>query len=135
MQPEKIINNKNFRQFIKFSFVGASGTLVDWIFYFILTRWFHLFYLIAKTISFVIAAINNYILNRKWTFRSQEKNITKEFIKFLIVSLVGLAFNTLIMYIVVDKLRYNDFIGLILATAIVMFWNFLANKFWTFKEK
>ena len=122
------------KQFIKFSLVGASGTIVDWLVYFALTRWFHWFYLIAKIISFILAAINNYILNRVWTFRSKEKNVFKEFAKFAIVSTVGLVFNTFIMYLVVDKLKYNDFIGLILATAIVMFWNFLVNKFWTFRE-
>ncbi|MCL5795422.1 MAG: GtrA family protein [Patescibacteria group bacterium] len=126
--------NKNVKQFIKFSVVGIVGTGVDWLFYFIFSRWLHLFYLIAKIISFIVAAINNYILNRVWTFRSKEKNIGKEFIKFIIVSTVGLILNALIMYIVVSKLKYSDFWGLILATAIVMFWNFFANKFWTFRE-
>lgn len=130
----KIWENKSFRQFIKFSLVGASGTIVDWVFYFVLTRWLGIFYLIAKTLSFVIAAINNYVWNRIWTFRSKEKNITGEFAKFFLVSLVGLGLNVLIMYLAVDKLAISDLWGLVLATAVVTFWNFLANKFWTFKN-
>lgn len=130
----KILENKSFRQFIKFSLVGASGTIVDWVFYFIFTRWLGIFYLIAKALSFVIAAINNYAWNRIWTFRSKEKNITGEFAKFFLVSLVGLGLNVLIMYLAVDKLAISDLWGLVIATAAVMFWNFFANKLWTFKE-
>lgn len=127
--------NKNVKQFIKFGAVGVVGTGVDWFFYFGLTRWLGIYYLLAKVFSFIVSAVNNYALNRVWTFRSKEKNIAKEFVKFVIVSVVGLIFNTLIMYTVVDKFKYNDFVGLISATAIVMFWNFFVNKFWTFKAK
>lgn len=128
-----MLKNKSVKQFIKFAIVGVGGTLIDWIFYYILTRWLGIYYLLAKTLSFIIAAINNYIWNRIWTFRSKEKNITGEFIKFFLVSLVGLGLNVLIMYLAVDKLKISDFWGLILATAIVMFWNFFANKLWTFR--
>jgi len=67
--------SKNYKQFIKFAVVGASGVVVDWVVYFILTRYLELFYLISKTISFLFAAINNYIWNRSWTFRSKENKI------------------------------------------------------------
>lgn len=131
----KILRSKTVLQFIKFSVVGISGTAVDWLFYFGLTRWFGVFYLLAKALSFIIAAINNYIWNRVWTFESHQKKVALEFSKFFVVSLIGLGFNTLIMYLVVEKLKFNDFWGLILATAAVMLWNFFANKFWTFKKE
>lgn len=131
----RILVNNTFRQFVKFCIVGASGTAVDWIVYFILNRWFLVFYLLAKALSFILAAINNYIWNRIWTFGSHEKHIAIEFGKFFIVSLVGLGLNILIMYLAVDKLKFNDFWGLVLATASVMMWNFLANKFWTFRKR
>lgn len=131
----KILENKSLKQFIKFAIVGASGTAIDWILYFALTRWVHLFYLVAKTISFILAAANNYIWNRTWTFRSTEKNILKQFLKFFAVSAVGLGFNLLIMRFVVEYLGWSDLIGLILATVVVMVWNFSVNKFWTFKER
>lgn len=131
----KTIQNKSFRQFIKFSIVGASGTAIDWIFYFICTRWLGIYYLLAKAISFILAAVNNYIWNRTWTFRSQEKRVFREFSKFFIVSIIGLGVNTFIMYLMVDRFKLYDFWGLIVATAIVLIWNFFANKLWTFKEK
>lgn len=132
---KKLLTNLQFKQFIKFSVVGVSGTVIDWIFYFIFTRWLFTYYLIAKALSFIFAAANNYFWNRVWTFRSKDKNIVKQFIKFFAVSVIGLFINILIMYIVVNDFKLSDFYGLIIATAIVMFWNFFANKLWTFKEK
>lgn len=130
-----LFKHKSVRQFIKFGIVGLGGTLVDWVVYFILTRYFGTFYLIAKTISFVLAAVNNYIFNRIWTFKSKDKNIAKEFLKFFVVSVVGLIFNLLIMKLAVVNLKLNDLIGLVLATSAVTLWNFFANKLWTFKEE
>jgi len=127
--------NNNIKQFIKFGIVGVSGTIIDWAFYFIFNRWFNIYYLISKTLSFILAALNNYIWNRVWTFKSKEKNVLGEFIKFFIVSLVGLGLNVIIMFIIVSKFHLKDIYGLAIATASVMLWNFFANKYWTFKEK
>lgn len=88
----------------------------------------------AKILSFSISVINSYTWNRRWTFRSNDPKKLREFIKFLTIAIVGVVLNASIMYIVVDFVHLNDLYGLVLASAIVMFWNFLANKFYTFKE-
>lgn len=129
------IRKQLYRQFVKFSIVGISGMVVDWLFYFVATRIFHLFYLIAKIISFIFAATNNYVWNRIWTFRSKQKKITTEFYKFFFVSTLGLGFNALIMYFLVGVLKLNDLLGWLLATLVVLFWNFAANKIWVFNNK
>ena len=125
---------RGVRQFVKFGVVGVTSTVIDWVIYLALTRVFGTFYLIAKVISFLVSVINSYVWNRRWTFRSTEPKKLHQFSKFLVVAAIGLGLNTLIMYIVVSKLLLHDIIGLVLATGIVMIWNFLANKFYTFKE-
>lgn len=125
---------RGVRQFIKFAIVGFSSTILDWGLYFILTRYFLLFYLSAKALSFVLGVINSYVWNRRWTFRSKEPKKFHQFSKFLVVASVGLGINTLIMFIVVSQLHLSDIIGLLLSSIFVMSWNFLVNKFWTFRE-
>ncbi len=129
-----IIERRGVRQFVKFGIVGISSTIIDWGIYLLLTRLTAIFYLDAKVISFLVSVINSYIWNRRWTFRSKDPAKFHQFSKFLAVAGIGLALNALIMYIVVSKLNLHDIIGLILASAIVMFWNFIINKYWTFKE-
>lgn len=129
-----LLRRRGVRQFVKFGLVGASSTAIDWSIYLILTRFGQVYYLTAKIISFLFSVINSYVWNRRWTFRSKDPKKLHQFSKFLVVAGVGLGLNSLIMYLVVSQLRLHDIIGLVLSTAIVMFWNFLVNKFWTFRE-
>lgn len=130
---KNFLKRRILRQFIKFGIVGITSTIIDWGIYLLLTRFLDTFYLMAKILSFAVAVLNSYIWNRRWTFRSQDPKRLNQFIKFLIISIIGLVVNTFIMYLAVDKFRLSDIYGLFLATAIVMIWNFLANKFYTFK--
>jgi putative flippase GtrA len=130
---QSLFRRRIVRQFVKFGLVGLSSTVIDWGIYLVLNRFFAVFYIIAKIISFVFAVINSYIWNRRWTFRSTESRRIHQFSKFLVVSGVGLGLNTLIMILVVEKLKISDIYGLAIATIFVTFWNFVINKLWVFK--
>jgi len=130
---QSLLRRRIFRQFIKFGIVGFSSTVIDWSIYLGLTRFFGFYYILAKVLSFIVAIINSYTWNRRWTFRSNEPRKMQQFTKFLVVAGVGLGLNTLIMAIVVEKLHLSDIYGLALATALVTFWNFTINKLWVFK--
>ena len=126
------------KQFIKFGIVGIICTFIDWgVFYSIkfLTGW-ELQYLkqIIKGFSFVVSATTSYIFNRTWTFRSEDRAIAKQAAKFFMVALVGLGLNNLIFYLVTGIFSWRDLFGLIIATGVVLFWNFTANKIWVFKN-
>jgi len=139
-----IAQNKSYRQFVKFSIVGAVNTLVDWIFFYLFKSLFmggfglanlQMARQLAKAASFVVSASSGYVMNRKWTFRSADKNVAKEALKFMIVALGGLVINQAVFYVVTSKLAWRDIFGLAIATASAMFWNFIMNKKWTFKAQ
>ncbi len=151
----KYFNKSNIIQFIKFAIVGIFNTGIDWVVFFLLNMilFFDIHESFAKAVSFLFAAVNSFILNSLWTFKTeyfgkisqaddkQEKAKTNSrfFAKFLIVSLVGWGINTLIFSV----FRYQIFhglqdiqskiISLAFASLIVLIWNYLANKLWTYK--
>ena len=133
------VRKKSYRQFVKFVIVGGVNTLVDWGVYWLIihfTGWsVQNLKQLAKALSFVVSATSNYIMNRVWTFRYNEKKVLKEASKFFAVALIGLVFNNAIFYVVTGILHWKDFWGLVIATGLVLFWNFFANKKWTFKGK
>lgn len=126
---------RQFKPFFKYSIVGATGTLIDIGALFFLVEYAHLPILLAATISFLCAVINNFILNKKWTFQNRSKNYRKLFIKFFIVSCIGLILNNFCMYTQVMILGIWYIYAKLITSLLVLSWNFLANKYWTFPVK
>ncbi|MBO4307817.1 MAG: GtrA family protein [Bacteroidales bacterium] len=119
-------------KFMRFCVVGFSGTAIDFGLTWLCKEIFKIPKFIANTIGFVVAATSNYILNRIWTWGSQNEQVGVEYVKFFAVSLIGLGLNTLILYILNEKLKWNFYLSKVFATGVVMLWNFFANNFFTF---
>lgn len=87
---------------------------------------------IANALGFVIAASSNYLLNRIWTFHSQDTQVAAEYTRFFLVALIGLGINTLFLYLLHKYFKQNFYIAKAIATIITLFWNFAANYLYTF---
>ena len=125
---EKIKNNKLLMQILKFGVVGGTSFLIDYGIFTILSQFLNIHYLIASIISFSISVIYNYILSIKWVFDVTKKQTAKEFMIFVILSVIGLGLNSFIMYLTHDLMDIHEMIGKIIATAIVMVYNFITRK-------
>jgi len=88
--------------------------------------------ILAATMSFIFAVIFSFTFNKIWTFQNRSKNIRKQFIKFLIVSVIGLLLTVSLMFVFVKLLHIFYLLSKIMTSVIVLLWNFLANKLWTF---
>ncbi len=119
-------------KFLKFCVVGVTGTVVDFSLTWICKEKFKIPKFVANAIGFVVAATSNYFLNRWWTWGSTNSQVGVEYTKFFAVSLIGLGLNTLILYILHEKMKVNFWVSKVFATGVVMIWNFLANNFFTF---
>jgi len=132
-------------QFFKFCAVGILNTLVDLGVLNILI-WFSgtakgLPYSIFKGISFIVAVINSYFCNKFWTFNKKSRiKLKEEFLKFFIVSLVGLAINVAVASSMVNIIgpQFNlsekswANMGAILASLVGLIWNFIGYNFFVF---
>ncbi len=125
---KKLLENKLIRQILRFGIVGGLAFLIDYGIFTILSQFLHVHYLVASIISFSISVIFNYILSIKWVFDVTKKQDAKDFALFIILSVIGLGINSLIMYISVDLMHIHELIAKIIATAIVMVYNFISRK-------
>lgn len=123
----------NFKPFFKYCVVGAIGTFLDLTSLYIFVEYLNLTVLLGATFSFLIAVINNFLLNKFWTFQSNSKNYKKLFIKFLIVSTIGLGLTLSFMYLLADMIGIWYMFAKVITSFIVLIWNFLGNKLWTFR--
>jgi len=132
----QIISKQNFIEFIKYGIVGSMGALVNLFVLFILTEFFLINYIISEIFAFIIASINNYIFDKIWTFREDIRiNIANKYLKFLFINIIGLFINLLILYTLVNYFNIWYIFAEIIAAGFAFIFNYLGNKFWTFKNK
>ena len=118
-----------FVQIFKFVIVGGIATIIDWVIYYIVYNFLHINPLIANIISFSVSVIYNYIASVKWVFDvNKNKNKLRMLIEFLIFSIIGLLLTELLLWIGIDKMNLNAMLTKIIATAIVMVFNFITRK-------
>lgn len=156
------VHPKEAERFVKFLIVGTIGFVIDFGVLTILVEFVKLPEIIAEatpfsatvglifsnTISFTLAVISNFSFNRYWTYpESRDKRKRVQLPQFTLVSLIGLILNNFILAILhtpFDSVLHQfPFIpesidgyvpAKIVATIVVLFWNFFVNRFWTYSN-
>lgn len=88
----------------------------------------------ANTIGFLTSAVVNFTLNRMWTFESDSHDIEMQFIKFISIASFALILNSVIIYLLNVKIRFNFYLSKLLAVFFVMFYNYSMNALFTFTD-
>lgn len=125
----ELMENKLIKQILRFGVVGGIAFLIDYAILIICKELLGFSVLLSAAIAFTISVIVNYILSVTWVFDvNKEKSAKKNFIIFIVLSVVGLGITELIMYLGSDLLNINYLIVKIFATAVVMVFNFITRK-------
>lgn len=131
--------NLHARQFVKFVLVGGMTTAINFLIYGILLLVFDVHYLPAATIAFILATLNSYTFNRKWTFRAGAHR-NERLAKFVVVQLIGLGINLamlafLVEHVSIGSFRFEDhkLMAQVISNGFVVLSNYTGNKFWTFR--
>jgi len=99
------------RQLAKFAAVGVGNTLLSLAVYAAIR---------SAALAFSAGAVNGYVLNSRWTFRSRGSKL-----RYLLVQLVGLGATAGI----------TRAAGYLVALPLVTLGTFAANRTWTFTER
>ena len=120
---------KLIEQFMKFGVVGFIAFLIDYGLLAFCTEVLGINYLISATIGFTVSVIFNYLASMRFVFTHKEgMSRHREFIIFVILSVIGLGINNACLWAGVELLGWHYLIVKIGATAIVMVWNFVTRK-------
>jgi len=145
-------------QVAKFVLVGGLNTLVDWgilaLASFVFFKFWGItadtpliafinYYTLYKGTSFILATGNSYAWNKLWTFKRQtDEETAKEFVQFLIISIIGFLINVGIASGVFKLIslpfllsKQWELLAAAVATVFSMIWNFLGYKFIVFDVK
>ena len=95
---------KLLSQIIKFGLVGFLCFFIDYGIMVFLTEVAGVHYLLSSGISFTVSVIVNYVLSLTYVFETEKGNKIKEFIIFVVLSVIGLGINQVLMWFCVDIL-------------------------------
>lgn len=125
---------KLIQQILKFGVVGVLAFLIDYGLLMLLSQAFGVDPVIAAGISFCVSVVFNYLASMKYVFTHREDmSKRREFVIFIVLSVIGLGINELCMLAGVIALGDSALAVTgtkLFATAVVMVWNFLSRKKW-----
>ena len=147
-----LLNSKQERiRFLKFAFVGVTGTIVDFGIMNLMRLVVGVPLIWAQAISFSVAVVNNFLWNRYWTYPdSRSKAPHRQLLQFVLINMVGIIvrtplvtwFDKVILSLLdknsislpLDNYVISQNLALAGAVAIVLLWNFFANRYWTYSD-
>ena len=123
----------NWLQLIRFVTVGASGYVVNLGVYAAGVHLLGLDYRISAVIAWIVSVLNNFWLNRHWTFDAKHEHPIFQGARFVAVSLVAFGFSYAVLIGLVDGTGMNKVLAQAIAIAAGTPLSFLGQKLWSFR--
>lgn len=131
---------KKYEEIVNYLIVGGLTTVVSFAVYFgsvwtILDANNAFQLQVANVTSWVAAVAFAYVTNRKFVFKSKEKNILKELTSFAMSRLSTLFLDMLVMFVMVTLLGIHDGISKLTSAVLVTIANYVLSKLFVFRKK
>lgn len=127
-------SSNTFIQFFRYIFVGGVAFLADGGSLFLITT-IGVNYLISVIFAFAIGLAVNYGLSKLLVFENSSVNGKIEFLVYGIIGVIGLGFTEIIMYVLTEIAGLYFMVSKVIATIIVLVWNFVARKITLYRKK
>ena len=135
--------DSEFIKLVLYLFVGGTAALVEWVLFYIFLNYVlnsldlgrTALTMTATSLAFCLSTLYHYFLGNVLVFDSGSRyERGKELSLVFLVSIMGLGFNLLLMYIFVTLLGCQPMLSKVLTSCIVVVWNYLSRKKWIFRS-
>ena len=120
------------RNLILYGIIGCCSSGLDFLLYTLLVSGFGWHYIFSNSLSVIAGITTSFTLNRNYNFKVKDKT-KQRFSIFLAVGLCGMLLSNLILWCCIDKMEMNKIVSKLLSIVLVVFFQFLFNKYITFK--
>ena len=125
----------NWLQLVQFGLVGGIGFVVNLAVYALFVHAIGVDYHVAAVIAWIVAVINNFLLNRHWTFDARDGRMHFQAMRFVVVSALAFGVSLLLLTFFVESAGIAKVPAQALAVACATPLNFLGNKLWSFRTE
>jgi putative flippase GtrA len=124
----------NWLQLVRFGVVGGVGFVVNLAVYALFVHPLGVDYHAAAVAAWLVAVLNNFVLNRHWTFDARGGQAHAQAMRFIVVSLAAFGVSLLLLTLLVETAGLAKVPAQALAVAASMPFNFVGNKLWSFRS-
>ena len=124
-----------FIQLIKFGIVGCINTGVSLAVFYTLYNWININEYISNLIAYIIGLINSFFWNKLWVFQKNGGRIIHEAIYFFVIFVFCYGIQFLCFRGLVEYAKIDANWAQIPAMIVYTIFNYILNKFITFKNK
>ena len=128
-----VLRPHNWLQLIRFGAVGATGYAVNLAVFALCIHAIGIDYRVSAVIAWIVSVLNNFWLNRHWTFRAKQAHPVGQGVRFFAVSLLTFGFSYLVLIGLVEGLGVTKVLAQAIAVAAGTPLNFVGQKLWSFK--
>ena len=125
------------KEIILYLIFGVLTTLMNILSYLLLSRVFSIDMYLSNIFAWIISVLFAFVTNKSFVFESKDRNrkiVLREMLTFFGCRLLSLGIDMLSMYAMVTLLKWDDFIGKIIANIIVVILNYLFSKMFVFRK-
>jgi len=126
-----IRSHHNWLELIRFCVVGGSGYIINVGLFTIAYK--HMAYPVAFVLAFIVAATNNFIWNRVWTFKVEHGVPHVQYARFLAVSVLALLIDLIALTFLIEVAGMHKTVAAAIAIVVATPISFLGNKLWSFR--
>lgn len=123
----------NWLQLVRFATVGASGYVVNLVVFAGCVHLLSIDYRISAVIAFVVSVVNNFWLNRHWTFDAKHEHPIFQGVRFFTISLIAFGFTYVVLIALVEGAGTSKVIAQAIAIVAGTPLSFLGQKLWSFR--
>jgi putative flippase GtrA len=124
---------RNWLQLVRFGAVGAVGYAINLLVFAVCVHALGIDYRVSALIAWVVSVLNNFWLNRRWTFGIREAEAFRQGVRFFVVSALAFGFTYVVLVALVSGAGVPKVPAQALAIATGTPLNFLGQKLWSFK--
>jgi putative flippase GtrA len=126
---------KFIKQFIGFSLVGVSNTIVLLLVYYFFLWIDSNLYIVGNVLGACMGIVNSFFWISKFVFKNKREHMAKSLLKMCISYLLTIGLQTALLYLMVNELCISKRIAPLINIAVTTPVNFVLNKYWAFRDK
>lgn len=123
------------RKALRYLMSGGTAAAVNFLFLYIFTELFGVYYLVSVVLAFLIAVVVSFVLQKYWTFQDRSKDMMhKQAMVYVGVAICNTILNTFLVFVFVEYVHIHYMLGQFFSSGLIAFESFFIYKFFIFKD-